>query len=304
MLIEDNKNEDDKSIIEIQKNKRRESQNRASRNYRQRKKVYIKEIEKRLEELKLENEQLRNENQKNRRVINQFRSIIEKPPLLRSYSTELQLVDEEIEKIVSQLRILTYNGVREDDPELKKLLNMFHQHVDRRQKILQKDALQLVNPKLQEKLARLEGIPTLQTESKISEWLQEASQFVNDEQVIKLRELKKRYLEGRAKIWEERNDVRNEIKDFYQNKIAIERLNYTGKIDPDLVHKLQNKLELLKKNFIKETELCNEIAADLSSILTPYQEAIITIKHYNIYKERVTSFHMLNSIWNYLSNEY
>lgn len=41
------------------RNRRRESQNRASRNYRQRKKAYIKEMEAKLDALKLENEVLR-----------------------------------------------------------------------------------------------------------------------------------------------------------------------------------------------------------------------------------------------------
>jgi hypothetical protein len=83
----------------------RESQNRASRNYRQRKKAYIKEIEAKLDQLKLENEQLKTENQKNRRTLVQFQSILDKPaPLLRSYSSELRTEDMEIEKIVLQLQ--------------------------------------------------------------------------------------------------------------------------------------------------------------------------------------------------------
>lgn len=286
-----------------QKSKRRESQNRASRNYRQRKKAYIKEIEAQLDRLRVENEQLRSENVKNKRVIDQFRTTSEKPaPLLRSYSSELQNEDEEIEKLVSELNMATFDEYTTSE-ELQTLLGNFHNHVSKRQQILQKEALQFVTPKMQERLVRLEGIPPNRVAIQMDQWLQDVSKFATEEQIAKLSDLRQRHHTQRAEIYNERSQINREIKEFYHEKIASERLNGPGNIDQDSVLGLTSKLEELKKNLIRESDLNSESVNAFSSILTPRQEAIITIKHYSFYRDKISSIQMLNNVWSVIAKE-
>lgn len=251
----------------------------------------------------MENDQLRNENQKNRRVINQFRTLVDKPaPLLRSYSSELQCEDEEIDKLVDELNDLAQSQNTTDE-QLKHLLKRFHEHMANRQQILQKEALQLVNPKIQERLVRIEGVPPVQVDQHVGQWLQEVSQFVSPEQIMRLSELKQRHYEAREAIWDERKRLNKEIKEFYQEKLASERLNGPRKVDQNAVLTLTNKLEELKKNLLREAELNNRSSEEFSMILTPQQEAIITIKHYSYYKDKVSAIQMLNNVWSVLSKE-
>jgi len=41
----------------------------------------------------------------------------------------------------------------------------------------------------------------------------------------------------------------------------------------------------------------NNTIDKLSVILTPYQEAILMLKHYNIYRDKLSTFQVLNNIW-------
>lgn len=300
--LTDDDEEKDGENVSAQRNRRRESQNRASRNYRQRKKAYIKEIEAKLDQLKLENDQLRTENQKNRRMLSQVQTLLDKPaPLIRSYSTELKTEDEEIEKLVSQLNDVAQGNGSED--QLKILLRAFHSHVAKRHSILNKEAMQLINPKMQERLVRIEGVPPHQMDEQMEAWLSHVAQFVTPDQIGKLSSLRRTHVEERAKIWTERRDINADIKVFYQEKLAAERLNTPGLHDQSAILTLTNKLELLKKNLTREYELNNNTMDEFSSILTPYQEAIITIKHYNFYKDKLSATQMLNNVWSVLSKD-
>lgn len=209
--------------------------------------------------------------------------------------------DQEIEKIVNRLNRATSEKSNNEE-ELRNLLHLFHEHVSKRQNILQKEVFQFINPKMQEKIVRLEGVPPRQVETKLNEWLYEASQFVSQEQIQKLNELKQRHYESRSKIWEERNKINREIKDFYQKKLASEKFCKPQKPDPESIQILTNKLEELKKNLTKESDLNIKSVEEFSNILTPHQEAFITIKHYNLYKEKVSAFQMLNNVWSFLSS--
>ena len=281
------------------RNRRRESQNRASRNYRQRKKAYIKEMEAKLDALKLEVETLRTENQKNRRMLSQYQG--ERPaPLIRSYSSELADEETEIEKLVSRLNEKTADPNTPEE-DLRILLSELHEHMGKRQQILNKEALQLVNPKLQERFARLEATPQHQVDEQMETWLQHVAQFVSADQIQKLAELKQKHFSARGAIWEERAAINADIKEFYQEKIASERFNTPGRINQAHIGVLTQKLEALKRNLVKEDELNVGSVGELSSILTPYQEAIITVKHYSHYKDKLSATQMLGNVWSILS---
>jgi hypothetical protein len=255
-----------------------------------------------LEALRLENDQLRVENQRNRRLMTQFQAVLDKPaPLLRSFSSELMTEDQEIEKIVHQISEAAQRKM--DDNTLRSLLDIFHQHTARRQSILHKEAMQLVNPKMQERLVRLEGVPPQQVESQLGKWLQYVSQFVSQDQVDNLTVLKRQHLAQREQIYNERMAINHDIKEFYQEKLAGERLNAPGKLEQAAVLTLTSKLEQLKKNLARESELNNATVVEFSKIFTPYQEAIITIKHYSFYKDKLSAIHMLNNVWSVLSQK-
>jgi len=299
------------------RNRRRESQNRASRNYRQRKKAYIKEMENKIEMLRMEVETLRTENQKNRRMLQQFQepsgsasgggsgSGGRPAPLIRSYSSELQEEESEIEKLVEKLHERT-NDANATDEDLRILLHALHEHMGKRQQLLNKEAMQLINPKLQERMARLEATPQQhQVDESIGQWLDQVAQFVSPAQIEKLAELKQKHMAARAAIWEERALINADIKQFYQEKVAAERLNTPGsnRLDQIALGALTQKLEALKRNLLREDELNTISVTEFSQILTPQQEATITLKHYSHYKDKLSAIHMLNNVWTALSKQ-
>jgi len=299
------------------KNKRRESQNRASRNYRQRKKEYIKDIETKLAQLSLENDQLRTENIKNKILASQLslenaalRNGVKanhgpKPhPLYRSYSNEIRTMDKEIEKIMIALEEAARN--KSDDSTLRNLLKDFHQHVKKRQDMLTKEVQQLVTPKMQEKFARLSGVPPKMSshiDRELQEWLQQLSeQGVAREQIEKLKELQSRHFLDLKQIYKEREEINEDIRGFYQEKIlGAQMVNRTPKLDDSSILVLSNKLELLKQNLEKENEVTNQTLLEFGGILSPYQEAVLTLKHYDLYKNTLSSMAMLNNVWKALS---
>jgi len=75
------------------------------------------------------------------------------------------------------------------------------------------------------------------------------------------------------------------------------------KLESDVIVVLSNKLDQLKKNIQQEAEAVNRTIDKLSQILTPYQEAVLMLKHYNIYKDKLSTFQVLNNIWKTLGSE-
>mmetsp|Transcript_6997 Transcript_6997/g.7682 ORF Transcript_6997/g.7682 Transcript_6997/m.7682 type:complete len:438 (+) Transcript_6997:24-1337(+) len=269
--------------------RRRESQNRASRNYRQRKKEYIKDIESKLAQLSLENEQLRAENMKNKILASQLTienaelkttaktNISGKTPhpLYRSYSNEIAVMDKEIEKIMIALQEACK---REDEATISNLLKDFHQHQRQRQDMLTKEVQQLVTPKMQEKFVRLSGVPPKMTaDQEINRWLSGlADQGVSVAQIEELKKLESRHYAELRVIYREREDVNETIRGFYQDKILnnpTQVVNSALRLDDSSILVLSNKLELLKKNLQRENELVSSTLDDFGNILSPVQEA-------------------------------
>eukprot|EP01120_Amphizonella_sp_Union-15-10_P002439 TRINITY_DN1265_c0_g1_i2.p1 TRINITY_DN1265_c0_g1~~TRINITY_DN1265_c0_g1_i2.p1 ORF type:complete len:534 (-),score=130.22 TRINITY_DN1265_c0_g1_i2:137-1588(-) len=302
----------------LQKNKRRESQNRASRNYRQRKKEYIKDIENKLAQLSLENEKLRTETIKNKILASQLgrenaalRNTVTngpKPhPLYRSYSNEIQNMDKKIEKIILALEKAARDQC--DDVILRNLLGDFHKHVKERQDMLTKEVQQLVNPKMQEKFARLSGVPhKIQSgyiDRELQEWLKQLSeQGVSRHQLDQLKELQNRHFADLKLIYNEREQINEDIREFYQEKvIGAQMVNCYPKLDDSSILVLGKKLELLKQNLERENEATNRTLLEFGNILSPYQEAILTLKYYDLYRTTVSSLAMLNNVWKALSSQ-
>src|SRR5688572_3410658 len=99
-----------------------------------------------------------------------------------------------------------------NDQIIRGLLHEFHQHVGRRQGLLQKEAMQLVNPKMLERFVRLEGIPPQAVDQQIAKWLQQVSQFVSPDQITRLVELKDHHMREREQMMAERSQINKEIK--------------------------------------------------------------------------------------------
>lgn len=284
----------------LQKSKRRESQNRASRNYRQRKKAYIKEIEQKLNELQMENEQLKEENEKNQQTLQQIRDL--KPaPLLRSFSSELQDNEQEIEKILKKLDILASDPSSSDD-EIRVLLRQFHECTSKRESILKEDTLQLIQPEVQEKLVKIDRMTSSKEVEGIDQLLYSIINETTKEQQSKLISLYHEYMNKRSAIWNERIEINQDIKTFYQEKIESERID-SSNLEKTSYDTLGEKLQNLKNNLLRENELNTDTSKEFSKILTPYQEAIITVKHYKIYGENSTATQILHNLWKVMANE-
>lgn len=247
----------------------------------------------------MENEILRLENVKIKNVIIELN---QKPaPLLKSYSLEIKFRDIKIEKLVSEMsKILQNQGNQE---ELKNVLENFHNLVNERQILLDKDSFQLVNPKVQEKLVRLENISTLKINQTMEQWLKEVSEYVSPEQIKKIYQLKIKHYNIKENLWKERAQLNSQIKEFYQDKVASERMETTIKVQQPIHFTLKSKLTQLKNNIIKEEELNQDSLKEFSSILNPYQEAMITIKSYSNYKENLSAIGILTDVWSAFSNE-
>jgi len=231
-------------------------------------------------------------------------------PLFRSYSNELQLTDKDLDEIANKLNNAINNS--ENEKNLKVLLDNFHQQMKKRQEILSKEVQQFANPKLQERLVRLVGVSPRQdniitAENELMIWFNQISKKeVTDEQKEKLKRLQQQHTNQLGQIYKERENIHKEIREYYKQKLLGEQIigsMVKAKLENDVIIVLSNKLDLLKKNIQLETKIVNETIDQLSGILTPYQEAILMLKHYNIYRDKISTFQVLNSIWKTLCSE-
>jgi len=284
----------------------RESQIRASRLYRQRKKEYLKEIEVKLQALQLENSQLKKKNQS---LESQLTLNVKPSPLFRSYSEELQTTDKDLESIALQLKDALERATNES--EVKTLLHNFHEHMKKRQEILSKEVQQFANPKLQERLVRLVGVSpksevSTTSENELIQWFDSISkQGVSVEQKESLKSLQAQHAKALSQIYRERENIHREIREYYKQKLLGEQIIGSMskvKLESSFILVLSSKLDLLKKNIQDEGQIVNNTVDKLSVILTPYQEAILMLKHYNIYRDKLNTFQVLNNIWKTLGD--
>jgi len=180
-IKETNEESHGESYYEEKVKRRRESQIKASRLYRQRKKDQIKDMERKMQELTVENSKLRN---RNKLLESQVSLNVPPSPLFRSYSEEYRLTDKDIENVVKELN--DEITITNNDEKLNMLLKKFHLLMKKRQDILSKEVQQFAHPRLQERLIRLSGLSqqplSCECENKLIYWLDNNSNDVTVEQ--------------------------------------------------------------------------------------------------------------------------
>lgn len=293
-----------------EKSRRRESQNQASRNYRQRKKQQMEEVFAKLNALTLENERLKKENDEARNAAQQLleENMNQKQVLAQLATENVQLkagspasqikeAHEELNERMTQMEQAIAQGAPEE--VIRGLLLAIQDQQRTIQKLKIRDVQQMISPSIQAKLVVLEKNPD--STPKVSccktwnKYLVEAG--VSKEQFETIRQLKAGHHEQLREIYSERELLNKEIKEFY-----LGNLNYCGETPPvvtdgKLVLMLSQKLEQLRGNLSKELELQDATVGDLGSILTPQQEAILTVRQHSFQKMHVNSMEMLNNIW-------
>jgi len=73
-------------------------------------------------------------------------------------------------------------------------------------------------------------------------------------------------------------------------------------LEKEMSQELAVLIDQLKMNIDRESSLVNSTIDSLSKILTPYQGAILMLKHFSFYRDKLTSFQVLNNIWRTIEN--
>ncbi|EGG16564.1 putative basic-leucine zipper transcription factor [Cavenderia fasciculata] len=260
----DSDSDDDDSY---KKNRSRQNQNLASRNYRQRKKEYIRDIEEKLAVLALENDKLKKEN----------------VSLKKGGGVEIMKPDPafitmmmEAKQIIIQLDVAIKKN---DERSLIYLLQLFHISIEKRHAIVEKEVEKMVHPYTQAKLAAMGYVPSLENPmiSSISgpssdNWWSRymTAAAITDEQAKAIKELRANHWKADIEL---RNERENEILEFTR------------------------KLESLKKNFVKQRTLMEDTHSALSSILTPKQEAMLLVRVHASSRYDFANMEMLKNVW-------
>ncbi|EGC37008.1 hypothetical protein DICPUDRAFT_91709 [Dictyostelium purpureum] len=224
----ENKDDSDSSDVEREnkKNRNRVNQNLASRNYRQRKKEYIREIEEKLAVLALENDQLKKEN------IN----------LKKGGGVEIMKPDPafitmmmEAKQIIIQLDVAIKKN---DERSLIYLLQLFHLSIEKRHTIVEREVEKMVHPYTQAKLAAMGYVPSLEnpmissisgpsSDGWWSMYISEAQ--ITEEQAKAIKTLRSNHWKADIELRNEREKLDRSIKEFYLNRVMVfptnERLN-------------------------------------------------------------------------------
>ncbi|XP_049849166.1 uncharacterized protein LOC126318193 [Schistocerca gregaria] len=295
------------------RSRRRESQNRASRNYRLRKKAHLKNIEEKLKQLQFENETLRQENNKIRAHLKEKQKVCRvndalvssdskspssvKPPFpQRSYSGELLTQDLKTELLIIEIEKMSQTE-QPDPASLSRKLQHLQELMARRQHLLNEQMIQLMNPKMQDRLVRLEGFSSdVIEEEQMQNLTNQLEKIISKDQIIQLNNLKKYHYEQRTQIWLQRQKIVTIIRKFYQDRIID---NSTSKHDMDdqSVVQLNTQLDLLKKNLNLEVELNQNSVKAFSIILTQTQQAKVLAEQYRHYKKKMANIQVLANVW-------
>jgi len=291
-----------KPLTEKQKNRRRASQNLASRNYRQRKKEYITTVEDRAQDLERQNEQLR-------RQINQKELIISK--LSKENSTlrtsgnlgesthdveDLEDADAPIDFNMQELifkleRTLKLETIENDDDAertgLKSTLQLFYGSLQDRHDRYTNQVKEIVNPCTQAKLSALDSDPTSPFDNGFTEnddeWWVGFSKDANitEEQAAKIKEIRRDHSIEFQRLRTERKELNKDIRTYYKT-VFSSVIGGVEDNDADVkMEELVEKLNSLKQNLDDEKRLILQTHAAMSKILTPKQEAVLVTRSYN-----------------------
>nr|BAP16680.1 putative basic-leucine zipper (bZIP) transcription factor [Acytostelium subglobosum] len=318
---------DSDSDRERKKNRSRANQNLASRNYRQRKKEYIRDIEEKLAVLALENDQLKKENLNLKK--GGGLEIMKPDPAFITMMMEAK-------QIIIQLDVAIKKN---DDRSLIYLLQLFHLSIEKRHSIIEREVEKMVHPYTQAKLAAMGYVPSLENPmiSSISgpssdgwwlKYMQEAQ--ITEEQAQAIKPLRSNHWKADIELRNERERLDRSIKEFYLSKVMVfptnERLNKsfaanlsitdapmpqpinntiadTNAVDISEILEFTRKLEHLKKNFVKQRTLMEDTHAALSAILTPRQEAMLLVRVHYSTRYDFANMEMLKNVWGSVSKD-
>eukprot|EP01133_Synstelium_polycarpum_P010707 gene10707-12453_t len=304
------------------------NQNLASRNYRQRKKDYIKEIEAKLASLTFENHQLKRENES----------------LKESGGVEVMRPEPELVTMLmegKQIIIQMSQAIKKNDERtLVYLLHLFHVAIAKRYAIAEREVEKIVHPYTQSKLAAMGYVPRndrplVNIMGPASDgWfsLFKTEACLTDEQSAKLEALRGEHDRQDNQLRVDREQLDREIKKFYHTKILVlpnspddlgDALTMGPVQTPSLPYPTANeatpivnspleisqildfarKLECLKKNFIRQRNLMMDTLSSLSTILTPKQEAMLLVRvHFNTTYD-FAHMELLKDVWTSIVNQ-
>eukprot|EP01111_Echinosteliopsis_oligospora_P015158 TRINITY_DN5895_c0_g1_i1.p1 TRINITY_DN5895_c0_g1~~TRINITY_DN5895_c0_g1_i1.p1 ORF type:complete len:515 (-),score=104.05 TRINITY_DN5895_c0_g1_i1:83-1408(-) len=318
---------DNKPLSEKAKNRRRASQNLASRNYRQRKKEYINTMEDKMSSLTIEVERLRREANENKHLVTKLlrenanlKSSLESRGSTLSnnnddeigeFSEDLVSTELDLQQLITKLEThlnITSAETPADD-EFIPTLKSFYETLRARHGIFTNQVKQIVNPCTQAKISMLDIQSSFVKSEQSDKWwlsfIEECN--LNSEQQLHLTALRNQHDIGYEKIRRERTDLNREIKKFYNDKLS----SFSGEVMsgkevsptevPEVIE-LTGKLDALRQNLEAEKALILGTHDAISKILTPRQEAVLVTKAYNrAHQASTDTIQMLGSMWSVVS---
>ncbi|KYR02069.1 putative basic-leucine zipper transcription factor [Tieghemostelium lacteum] len=316
--LDDYLNQDDDEEDDMKKkNSNRVNQNLASRNYRQRRKDYIKEIENKMAALTFENHQLKKENES----------------LKETGGVEIMRPEPELVSMVMEgkqiIVQLSYALKKNDERTLIYLLHLFHCAIAKRYSIIEREVEKIVHPYTQGKLAAMGYVPKTDkwwflnciagpgSDGWISLYKKEAE--INEEQSQQLDTLRNQHYKLDQSLVAEREQLDKDIKRFFYTKILVLPNNpleigdipchpYGGDLqtlqpilnqplDISQLLEFARKLESLKRNFIQHRNIMLDTISSLSSILTPQQEAMLLVRIHYYTGYDIGHMELLKEVW-------
>eukprot|EP01113_Clastostelium_recurvatum_P025130 TRINITY_DN3020_c0_g1_i1.p1 TRINITY_DN3020_c0_g1~~TRINITY_DN3020_c0_g1_i1.p1 ORF type:complete len:602 (+),score=224.21 TRINITY_DN3020_c0_g1_i1:154-1959(+) len=242
--VQDDSDEDDGNDLNPNKRKsRRANQNIASRNYRQRKKEYVKELEARMTVLTLENEQLKKEISvlKESAVPRDFFEQLKPDPSVYAMHMEIDHVVKKLEELLN----VDSNGYKKPTPpvdeanrpppeELEKqiayLMHMAAVGFSKRRVHVERDVEKIINPFTQAKLAVMGYVPALEhpgigalAGAAGDMWWNRFFEAANvsAEQQDKIQALRRNHHCMDALLRQQRVKLDHDIKEFFMHKLSL-----------------------------------------------------------------------------------
>ncbi|KAF2069767.1 hypothetical protein CYY_008919 [Polysphondylium violaceum] len=305
--------DDDENPNDKQK-ARRTNQNIASRNYRQRKKVYIKEMEDKISQLTLENDTLKKD----------LHKVGNNPMEILRFSREMVLLTTEIRKLVVQIDRALRNN--ESDAAIKSLLNLWHNTMDLASSANEKEIERFVHPFTQAKLAIMGYKPhsnpwtDFVKSPKQTDWWKKFAEKVGltNEQVDYVTQLWSRFTDDEKVMKKELDELDIYVKNFFLTKVVVlpdnnkllDVISSGMPVPESLEHEILQtsemlefiyNLEKLKQNFLKMNRCVWHTGRQMSKYLTVRQEAMLLVLVHSNTKYIHTNMEMATNLWNQLN---
>ncbi|KYQ99840.1 putative basic-leucine zipper transcription factor [Tieghemostelium lacteum] len=293
---------------------RRTNQNIASRNYRQRKKVYIKEMEEKISQLTLENDSLKQS----------LFKVGGSPTDMLKLSDDTIYYMGQIRQQIMKIDMALRNN--EPDPVLRQIITEWDHLTEKGIHVNEKEIEAFVHPYTQAKLAligyRPSGNPWTQfvNDPSRTEWwkMYTAKAKITPEQTEHIIVIWKKFKEDQASLRKELDQLDDYIKKFCIHKIftmpdcdkLLEMLSQpfviTESVDSDIIDSTEvlefiYNLEKLKQKFTKMHRLLWDTSKQISRYLTVRQEASLLVVVHSNTKYVHTNMEMANNLWNQIN---